>query len=266
MSKRARQFGKLPYELLAAGVISKLKPASAKVLLILAAHTGGRTWACRVGLDRLESTSGLTRQGVLNGIRHLEGLGVVAVERGGGRARCSLYQFCQPPLTVSHPETVNPGKGNCQRERAKLSTGVDPNRMNRFEERGAPSAPAAKQPPPDARIKSFLDFFSKSYAEALGRPYIVNGPKDGGIIRRMLAALDATAICSLFELKRGTGNMLLDSWARDKADIGLLAAKINSWLGKTAGGRAGGTRHFIPAAVDVGDDPGVLDFTTGVLR
>jgi hypothetical protein len=149
-------------------------------------------------------------------------------------------------LTVSHPETDNPGKGNCQRERAKLSTGVDPNRNNRSEQRGAPSAPAAKQPPPDARIKAFIDWFSQTYKAALRRPYVLSGGKDGATVKRLLHALDGNGD-ALAELQQAARNMLADPWGKDRADVGLLGSKINSWLGKATHGPAARGSTFTPA-------------------
>lgn len=84
--------------------------------------------------------------------------------------------------------------------------------------------------PPDPRVKSFLDFFENAYVEALGKPYIVNFAKDGATIKRLLRSLDGKCADPLADLQRAARNMLADSWARDRADIGLLAGKINSWL------------------------------------
>jgi hypothetical protein len=78
--------------------------------------------------------------------------------------------------------------------------------------------------PHDPRVQEFIDWFSEEYRTALGRPYIVIGPKDGAAVKRLLQSL------TLDELRRAARVMLADSWAKGRADIGLLAGKINSWL------------------------------------
>ena len=105
---------------------------------------------------------------------------------------------------------------------------------------------ATDKPPPDSRVKTFLDFFCKAYTDAVGKPYIVNGGKDGATIKRLLRALDGNGFDALAELQRAARNMLADRWGRDKGDIGLLANKINSWWG--TGKAGGGSRGTYPAA------------------
>ncbi len=91
---------------------------------------------------------------------------------------------------------------------------------------------AADKPPPDPRVKEFIDGFCRSYQEARGQAYIVAGGKDGATVKRLLAALDAdTAGGGLGELQRATRAMLADSWGRPRATIGLLSSLINTWRG-----------------------------------
>lgn len=77
--------------------------------------------------------------------------------------------------------------------------------------------------PHDARVREFIDWFSQEYRTVLGRPYIVTGPKDGAVVKRLLQSLTPD------ELRKAARVMLADSWAKGRADIGLLAGKINSW-------------------------------------
>jgi hypothetical protein len=81
-----------------------------------------------------------------------------------------------------------------------------------------------RAPPHDARVREFIDWFSQEYRTALGRPYVVIGPKDGAAVKRLLQSL------TVDELRKAARVMLADSWAKGRADIGLLASKINSWL------------------------------------
>jgi len=116
---------------------------------------------------------------------------------------------------------------------------------------------AADKPPPDPRVKIFIDFFVTAYAQAVGRPYIVAGGKDGATVKRLLAALDREGIDAAAELQRATRNMLADGWGRERANIGLLASQINTWRGqaraasngRTGNGAAGGGKsQFTPAS------------------
>ena len=75
--------------------------------------------------------------------------------------------------------------------------------------------------------KQFIEFFHTEYEKALGRKYIMAPAKEGKLIKDLLKQL------SLDELKRAALNMLANPWARDKADIGLLKSKINTWQNRT---------------------------------
>jgi len=103
-------------------------------------------------------------------------------------------------------------------------------------EKAAASVPEKRKSktksPPDPRVKTFIDFFCKTYAAAVGKPYIVTGGKDGATIKRLLAAVGGNGIDPLQELQQATGNMLADTWGRGRASIGLLASQINSWRSK----------------------------------
>jgi hypothetical protein len=49
-------------------------------------------------------------------------------------------------------------------------------------------------------------------------------------VKRLLNLLDRDGADPVVELQRATRNMLANSWGCERADLGLLAAKINSWL------------------------------------
>lgn len=95
---------------------------------------------------------------------------------------------------------------------------------------------AAGRPPPDPRIKVFIDWFCQEYQSVQGRPYIVQGAKDGATVKRLLHALDGDGNDAPGQLRQAAQAMLADSWGRPKADIGLLASKINAWLAVPAQG------------------------------
>ena len=83
-------------------------------------------------------------------------------------------------------------------------------------------------------MKQFIDWFSVTYQQATGQKYVVAGGKDGTLVKRLLASLGGNGVDPLEELQRAARTMLADNWGKDRADIGLLSAKINSWLKPTA--------------------------------
>ncbi len=94
---------------------------------------------------------------------------------------------------------------------------------------------------PDPRVRQFLGWFCDEYETSQGRAYVVCGGKDGALIKGLLKRLE------IEQLQQAARTMLADSWARDKADIGLLAAKINSWLSGANPKRDGKRGGFTPA-------------------
>ena len=83
----------------------------------------------------------------------------------------------------------------------------------------------------DPRVKEFIGLFSEAYQKEFDRNYIVQGAKDGAIIKKLLGRVgdNGTAVSVL---QRAAQNMLRDDWARSNgASIGLLSAQINKYLG-----------------------------------
>ena len=114
--------------------------------------------------------------------------------------------------------------------------------------------------PPDPRVAEFIDWFCEAYRSACGRGYIVQGSKDGGLVKGLLKRLDAADGDGLTAMKRAAEAMLADSWGKSRASVGLLASQINAWLnprGRGTTGRAGhGSRH-VPATVNPGEYDGL---------
>ena len=115
--------------------------------------------------------------------------------------------------------------------------GTEPERTITRPKKGA----RRQKRPPDPRVREFIDFFSAAYEAALGRKYIVAGPRDGGLVKNLLQRLDGAVADPLGELKRATRNMLADDWGRCAAEISLLSSQLNKWRGN-AGERHASTR------------------------
>ena len=89
----------------------------------------------------------------------------------------------------------------------------------------------AAAPPPDPRIKIFIDQFAIIYESVINRKYIVSSGKDGRLVKSLLATLDNSVPDPLPELERATRNMLADDWGKSHASIGLLSSQFNKWRG-----------------------------------
>ena len=87
-------------------------------------------------------------------------------------------------------------------------------------------------------MKQFIDWFTVEYEQTIGRAYVVAGGKDGQLIKSLLGKVGARGD-ALAELQRAARNMFADPWGKDRADIGLLSSKINTWLADPATKGAG---------------------------
>jgi hypothetical protein len=132
--------------------------------------------------------------------------------------------------TAGSGTTADAGSGTTAKATAKAGRHQDIQEVKK----GKKKAHAADRPPPDPRVKVFIDCFCADYQEAKGQAYIVAGGKDGATIKRLLAALDRdrAVVCGLAELKRAARAMLNDhKWGRENASLGLLCGQINKWRG-----------------------------------
>ena len=170
------------------GAISELTPAGAKVLLVLVALFDWMNLTCYPGSERLQELTGMTKQGVINGVKNLTDLGVISVKKGGGRKNKSVYTLLakqengQASLTVSEdtnglpPLTVSTEKGQPQLQ--KGSTAVAPIRKNSSEHiRGDRVSPAslfdaapAENRPLAVGTHNLVALWAEGYQRVLGRP------------------------------------------------------------------------------------------------
>ena len=86
----------------------------------------------------------------------------------------------------------------------------------------------------------FIDWFALAFETVNKRRYIVQGPRDGKLVKTMLKALDIEGD-GLELLKAAARNMLNTDWAQGLADIPLLSKKLNAWRG-TPQNRSGASR------------------------
>ncbi len=102
-------FGIIPYKPVKAGAVARMKPADAKVYIVICAHASAKTWEARPGVGRMAELAGVTKRAVYGAIIRLEALRLIVVERsGGGRGHTSKYLLTgnsERPFTLS--EQVN---------------------------------------------------------------------------------------------------------------------------------------------------------------
>ena len=252
-------FWRLSHDHLAAALARRdLNGESLRVYLALADLTRGYgKERDSVSLSQIaDRAGGLTRPHVCRALEILATKGLYGQTDALGQDVARWVVWPPTPVTnIGNTTTPVPSVGNT----AVPSTGnrtvpgavpgagthQDTKKHKKFSKKNA-----AGKPPPDSRVKSFLDFFCKTYADTVGRPYVVTGGKDGATVKRLLRTVSPE------DLQRAARNMLADAWARDKADIGLLASKVNSWLGapSTTPKRQGG---FTPAGTSAADYSGL---------
>jgi hypothetical protein len=245
------RFYKLPKSL--AAMPQREMPATAKIVMVILSDRLGHNATCWPGVRTIAADSGLTVETVIHCIGILEGAGLVTVDRRGS-GKVNHYSISQSAQGIRAPKNLerprNPNTG-AQETSAQAPKILDPNQTDQLNQTHKRRKSAADKPPPDPRVKEFVDCFCKTYGDSLGRAYIVTPGKDGATIKRLLRGLGGDGRDPLAELQMATAAMLADEWGRERASIGLLAAQINTWLGgpgRTSGKRGG----YAPAKVATG--------------
>lgn len=197
-------------------------PSIKVIYLGLQSYLAGDKTQAWPGPADLGRKTGLSRRTIQNGLEKLVAAGWITKDSKGGPNDTNLYTLFPRCRKCASAQNALP----VVHEVCGTSAQIAPKELNRRTQIKNPNRARSPATPTDPRVKTFLDFFCKTYADTAGRPYVVNGGKDGATIKRLLQSL------SLEELQQATGNMLADPWGKEKADIGLLASKINSWRGK----------------------------------
>lgn len=122
-ARSAARFGRLPVQpLIQARILRLMLPADAKVYLALVAHRRGVGDVVWPSYDTLATITGLTRRATIKATRRLVRLGLIRIDRGGGRGVSNHYRIveavgngepaftvCSPKRCTGDPETVNAG-------------------------------------------------------------------------------------------------------------------------------------------------------------
>ena len=208
------------------------------VLAIITNHIGGNSkgWP---GTRTLARESGLNRETVGVCINRLEDGGDLIVDRRGngkGHHYTLPDKSGREPQPVGNSDRPETPAGGGRKPRPEAAGNSDRNRIDPLNK----THQAASKPPPDPRIQKFIEWFFDEYQRVRGVKYIVQGGKDAKNVQRLLRSM------SLEELQQAAAKMFSDPWGKDKADIGLLTSKINTWRGGASSQAPGGNGDGFP--------------------
>jgi len=214
-------------------IMPNLKPAAFKVLLLIVRQTyGWRKVSDRIGLTTIQKATGLSREGVIKGIKDL---GELITVKPGRREIKEANEYSlnldistgqlvrkvdqsekltsqnSPPLTSqqsSHSETYK----------------KKPNRV-----KGKPSRSDGSDP----RVKEFIDWWHQEYRKRFSNPYRFSGGKEGRLIKDLLQDYDLPRL-------RDIAGLFLDStdpWVQQTGGytLGVFASQINKLVSTSKG-------------------------------
>ena len=240
------RFYKLPQAIAARKDLS----ATAKLVYAAILNRLGKNSTSWPGIRRLAGDCGTSTGAIRRAIELLERSGLLAIERGHQRKANRYTPVSYVSETNTKPEEGlmcpkrTQGVSEMDTKLASYVSETDTEKIttDSLKDKVCASAPhdalrkKTKTPkaPPDPRVKTFIDWFADAYLQATGQKYVVAGGKEGALVKRLLASLSGNGVDTLEELQRAARTMMADDWGKDRADIGLLSAKINSWLKPTA--------------------------------
>ncbi len=156
------QFGRVPYGMIDAGLIADLKPAAAKVYLVLLAHAD-QEWRARVGMRRMAKLAGVMVGSVSRSVAQLRSAGLIDTNRvsngqamtywittASGRDRSPVGERLSVHSTVNgHNTDRSPTSDPTVHPRDQnRSPGRERNRGTEIEQQQSSNAAAGNDDPP----------------------------------------------------------------------------------------------------------------------
>lgn len=212
-------------------VIPRLPPGAVRVILAIIRFTYGFGKASdRISLTQLQRATGLSREGVVQGVKGLRNL--ITVKPGAKGRGANEYTL---NLDISTGRLVN-----ISDQSENLTSQLRPQKVVRKVDSPKPiiSKPIERvrdKPSPsngsDSRIKEFFDWWHVEFQSRFKEPYSFNGGKDGANIKRLLQSYDLPRLKSL-------ATLFLDSkdpWVQQNGGftIGVFASQINKLVSTT---------------------------------
>ena len=218
-------------------VMRRISDPALRVLLAIVRKTYGfQKHSDTVSLTQLQKITGLSRQGVVNGIRALGSL--LKINKRGG-LEGNEYSLNLNVKTGELVNAVDQSMGLISQRDVKTTSQrrrhTKPNKNKTQEstesEKLIPDSLSTKEkrkrtrPAPDPRVEPFLTWFAEEYQKRHDAPYAVNWGKDGRLIRELPPAFDLPRLKALalrfFESQ--------DPWVRQNGGftVGVFISQIN---------------------------------------
>jgi hypothetical protein len=212
--------------------------------------------AVEISLDKLRKRTGLSRQGVIDGLRELKKMDLVIITKGPRNSRVPNHYALNLNLTTgelvhSLDQSKLLASATSPQFRPQLvhnSDSLKPRKPNKKEstesDRLIPDSISTKskrkltRPDPDDRVKPFLTWFAGEYERRIGAPYAVKWEKEGKLIKELPPAFDLPRLKDLavrfFESP--------DPWVRQNGGftVGVFISQINKLTSIGPGGNGNG--------------------------
>ena len=211
-------------------VIPKLPPGALRVLLVIVRFTYGFGKSSdRISLKQLEGVTGLSRWGVVQGIKALETL--INIRPGAKGRGANEYSLNLDIVTGQLVNKVDQSDNLTSQVGSQISrpsqTYSKP--ISLRERVRKASAPINSVP----GVKQFLSWWDAEYRKRVGEPYVFNGGKEGKLIKERLRQFDLPKLKTL-------ALRFLDSkdpWVQEHGGytIGVFASQINKLISTSKG-------------------------------
>jgi len=210
-------------------VIPGLSAGGVRVLLSIIRLTyGWQKQADRISLSQLQRTTGLSRQGVVNGLRDLDNLVIIRPgKQGVGANEYALNLDISTGQLVKNVDQsvvndIDQSKNlTSQSRHKKVVNKVDPSKENISKE----SRRSLSRQKTNPDIRAFIDWWAEKYIEEVGEKYRFNGGKEGALIGAELGNFTLAKLQELATRFFATD----DEWITEKGGftIGVFCSQIN---------------------------------------
>jgi len=197
---------------------------SAKVVFAIIADRVRRNLE-PLGHRALAAEAGLNVKTAKDAVDALATAGLICIQWPGNGRRAAYTVVHQSAPETGAPR--KPGRPEKQGASAPKNGALALRKRVRDKEEKKKSRRCA---PGDPRVREFLAWFCGEFEKTKGRPYVPAHGRDGKLIKGLLAALNGHGTDPMPKLRAAALHMLADPFWADKADIPLLAGKINRFL------------------------------------
>ncbi|MCC5829359.1 MAG: helix-turn-helix domain-containing protein [Phycisphaeraceae bacterium] len=116
------QFGRIPTQVIATGMLTKLNASDLLIYLAVAAFAG-KGWTAEVGNSALMRATGRSERTVRRVVNRLKAKGLLAVKIGGGRCLTNRYRLLNP---VTQDDRVSGDKPGHSEHETRSKSSINP--------------------------------------------------------------------------------------------------------------------------------------------